>query len=172
VVGIAVGESGHLRKRTAQAIHQIVTNVFAPFFFASIGCERICLEFSLGLTATVIGVACVGKLLGAGWARAWAGWTRHRRWRWAGHECARRHGNYSGDPGAAGGIDPREHVRRDGDYGLVHFADVGAGHSLLIHRRRKLTLRDTVEAKLFLPNLTRRRALERCGRCVKWRRRL
>ena len=37
IIGIAVGESTHLRKRTSELIHGIVTNVFAPFFFASIG---------------------------------------------------------------------------------------------------------------------------------------
>src|ERR1700675_960397 len=34
ITGIAVGESSHLRKRTSEHIHEIVTNVFAPFFFA------------------------------------------------------------------------------------------------------------------------------------------
>lgn len=32
IIGIAVGESTHLRKRTSELIHGIVTNVFAPFF--------------------------------------------------------------------------------------------------------------------------------------------
>src|SRR5271163_2387740 len=59
VIGIAIGESGHLRKRTSESIHQIVTNVFAPFFFASIGLRtNFAANFHLGLTATVIGVAC------------------------------------------------------------------------------------------------------------------
>src|SRR5258708_21216866 len=77
VIGIAVGESAHLRKRTSEHIHQIVTNVFAPFFFASIGLRtNFVSNFNLGLTATVIGVACVGKLLGAGWEARLGGMDR------------------------------------------------------------------------------------------------
>ena len=58
IVGIAVGESSHLRKRTSEHIHQIVTHVFAPFFFASIGLRtNFASNFHLGLTATVLGVA-------------------------------------------------------------------------------------------------------------------
>src|SRR5260370_31289688 len=77
VIGIAVGESGHLRQRTSQHIHQIVNNVFAPFFFASIGLRtNFVSNFHLGLTATVIGVACAGKLLGAGWGARLGGMDR------------------------------------------------------------------------------------------------
>src|SRR6202451_2175144 len=58
VIGIAVGESGHLRKRTSEHIHEIVTNVFAPFFFASIGLRtNFVSKFDLRLTATVLVVA-------------------------------------------------------------------------------------------------------------------
>src|ERR1700689_340816 len=64
IIGIAVGESTHLRKRTSELIHGIVTNVFAPFFFASIGLRtNFVANFNLPITATVIGVACIGKLL-------------------------------------------------------------------------------------------------------------
>jgi Kef-type K+ transport system membrane component KefB len=37
IAGIAIGGSTHLRTRTVEQIRQIVMNVFAPFFFASIG---------------------------------------------------------------------------------------------------------------------------------------
>ena len=37
ITGAAVGESTHLRERTSEHIKEIVTNVFAPFFFVSIG---------------------------------------------------------------------------------------------------------------------------------------
>jgi mannitol/fructose-specific phosphotransferase system IIA component (Ntr-type) len=36
VVGVTLGESPRLRERTRQTIHQFVTNVFAPVFFASV----------------------------------------------------------------------------------------------------------------------------------------
>ncbi len=132
VVGIAVGESGHLRKRTSQHIHQIVNNVFAPFFFASIGLRtNFVSNFHLGLTATVIASSLRGQAAGSRLGRA-PGWDGPDIVTGSGarDECARSHGNHSGDPGAAGRIDPGKHVCGDGDHGLVHFAGFGAGHSL------------------------------------------
>jgi Kef-type K+ transport system membrane component KefB/mannitol/fructose-specific phosphotransferase system IIA component (Ntr-type) len=68
ITGAAVGESAHLRERTSEHIHQIVTNVFAPLFFASIGLHtNFVTNFHVGVTAVILGVACLGKLLGAGW---------------------------------------------------------------------------------------------------------
>ncbi len=68
ITGAAVGESAHLRKRTSEHIHQIVTNVFAPLFFASIGLHtNFITNFEPRLTAVILAIACVGKVLGAGW---------------------------------------------------------------------------------------------------------
>ncbi len=68
ITGAAVGESRHLRERTSESIHQIVTNVFAPLFFASIGLHtNFVKNFNPTLTLIVIAVACLGKVLGAGW---------------------------------------------------------------------------------------------------------
>jgi Kef-type K+ transport system membrane component KefB/mannitol/fructose-specific phosphotransferase system IIA component (Ntr-type) len=68
ITGAAVGESPHLRERTSEHIHQIVTNVFAPLFFASIGLHtNFVTNFHLEVTAVILGVACIGKVLGAGW---------------------------------------------------------------------------------------------------------
>ena len=81
IIGIAVGESTHLRKRTSELIHGIVTNVFAPFFFASIGLRtNFVANFNLPITATVIGVACIGKLLGAGMGARLGGMDRRTSW--------------------------------------------------------------------------------------------
>lgn len=68
ITGAAIGESAHLRKRTAEHIHEIVTNVFAPLFFASIGLHtNFVTNFQPGVTAVILVVACLGKILGAGW---------------------------------------------------------------------------------------------------------
>jgi Kef-type K+ transport system membrane component KefB/mannitol/fructose-specific phosphotransferase system IIA component (Ntr-type) len=68
ITGAAVGESPHLRERTSEHIHQIVTNVFAPLFFASIGLHtNFVTNFHLEVTAVILGVACLGKVVGAGW---------------------------------------------------------------------------------------------------------
>lgn len=68
ITGAAVGESTHLRERTSEHIKEIVTNVFAPLFFASIGLHtNFVTNFHFEVTAVILCVACVGKMLGAGW---------------------------------------------------------------------------------------------------------
>jgi len=37
IVGIAIGDSAHLKERTREIIQQFITNIFAPLFFVSIG---------------------------------------------------------------------------------------------------------------------------------------
>jgi Kef-type K+ transport system membrane component KefB/mannitol/fructose-specific phosphotransferase system IIA component (Ntr-type) len=155
ITGIAVGESGHLRKRTSNHIHEIVTNVFAPFFFASIGLRtNFVANFHLGLTLTVIAVACVGKLVGAGWGARLGGMDR---------SAALSVGLAMNARGAmemilgllalqAGLI--REHMF----VALVIMAlftslvSAPAIH-FLTQRRRSLTLKDVVVGRLFLPHL-------------------
>lgn len=155
VVGIAVGESGHLRKRTSQHIHQIVTNVFAPFFFASIGLRtNFASNFHLGLTATVLGVACLGKLLGAGWGARLGGMDK---------TSSLAVGLAMNARGAmeiilgilalqAGLIRENMFVAMVIMALLTSLISAPAIH-FLIGRRRKLTLKDTVTARLFLPQL-------------------
>src|ERR1700733_306687 len=156
VIGIAIGESGHLRQRTSQHIHQIVTNVFAPFFFASIGLRtNFVSNFHLGLTATVIGVACVGKLLGAGWGARLGGMDR---------TSSLAVGLAMNARGAmeiilgilalqAGLIRDNMFVAMVTRALLTSLLSAPAIH-FLVSLRRTLTLKDTVTAKLFLPNLT------------------
>src|SRR5258708_6302831 len=155
VIGIAVGESGHLRQRTSQHIHQIVNNVFAPFFFASIGLRtNFVSNFHLGLTATVIGVACAGKLLGAGWGARLGGMDR------TSSLAVGLAMNARGAMEIILGILALQAglIRENMFVAMVVMAlftsliSAPAIH-FLIRRRRKLTLKDTVTAKLFLPNL-------------------
>jgi Kef-type K+ transport system membrane component KefB/mannitol/fructose-specific phosphotransferase system IIA component (Ntr-type) len=155
VIGIAVGESGHLRKRTSEHIHQIVNNVFAPFFFASIGLRTdFVSNFHLGLTATVIGVACVGKLLGAGWGARLGGMDR------TSSLAVGLAMNARGAMEIILGILALQAglIRENMFVAMVVMAlftsliSAPAIH-FLIGRRRKLTLKDTVTAKLFLPTL-------------------
>jgi Kef-type K+ transport system membrane component KefB len=155
VMGIAVGESGHLRKRTSEHIHQIVTNVFAPFFFASIGLRtNFVSNFHLGLTATVIGVACLGKLLGACWGARLGGMDR---------TSSLAVGLAMNARGAmeiilgilalqAGLIRENMFVAMVIMALLTSLISAPAIH-FLIRRKRTLTLKETVSAKLFLPNL-------------------
>jgi Kef-type K+ transport system membrane component KefB/mannitol/fructose-specific phosphotransferase system IIA component (Ntr-type) len=81
LVGVAVGQSRHLRAETRGGVHEFVSNVFAPVFFATIGLRvDFVAAFDLPLVLTVFAVACLakgaGSLLGArvagvGWREAW-----------------------------------------------------------------------------------------------------
>jgi Kef-type K+ transport system membrane component KefB len=155
VIGIAVGESSHLRKRTSQHIHQIVTNVFAPFFFASIGLRTdFVSNFHLGLTATVIAVACAGKLLGAGWGARLGGMDR---------TSSLAVGLAMNARGAMeiilGMLALQSGLIRENMFvamvimALLTSLISAPSIHFLVRRKRKLTLKDTISAKLFLPNL-------------------
>jgi Kef-type K+ transport system membrane component KefB len=155
IIGIAVGESTHLRKRTSEHIHQIVTNVFAPFFFASIGLRtNFIANFDWRLTATVIAVACVGKLAGAGWGARLGGMDR--RSAWAVGLAMNARGAMEmilGMLALRAGL-----IREQMFVALVVMALVTSLISapsihFLISRRRALTLKDVVANSLFLPEL-------------------
>lgn len=79
IVAIAIGDS--LDDAIARDIRQIVTNVFAPFFFAGIGLRTdFAGNFSLRVTLTLIGVACLGKILGATWGARLGGMNARSSW--------------------------------------------------------------------------------------------
>jgi len=66
IAGVAIGDSHHLTERTRDTIHQFVTNIFAPIFFASIGLRIDFVEaFDYRIVLVVLGVAITGKLLGS-----------------------------------------------------------------------------------------------------------
>jgi Kef-type K+ transport system membrane component KefB/mannitol/fructose-specific phosphotransferase system IIA component (Ntr-type) len=77
VVGIMIGESPRLKERTRVVIHQFVTNVFAPVFFASLGLKvdfvrafdlRLCvLVFVIATAAKVLGCSVGARLGGLKW---------------------------------------------------------------------------------------------------------
>ncbi len=82
IVGVAFGDSPHLRERTRQTIHQFVTNVFAPVFFASVALRvdfiasfdpLLCLVVFVVATAAKL-VGCTGgaRLTGVPWREALA----------------------------------------------------------------------------------------------------
>ena len=165
IIGIAVGESTHLRKRTSDHIHEIVTNVFAPFFFASIGLRtNFVTNFNWHLTLTVIAVACLGKLLGAGWGAHLGGLDRRTSW---GVGLAM---NARGAMEIILGLLALQFglIRESMFVALVVMAlftsmiSAPAIH-YLIHSRKMLSLKNIVTGKLFLPNIdghTRKDILE------------
>jgi Kef-type K+ transport system membrane component KefB/mannitol/fructose-specific phosphotransferase system IIA component (Ntr-type) len=165
IIGIAVGESTHLRKRTSELIHGIVTNVFAPFFFASIGLRtNFVTNFNLPITVTVIAVACIGKLLGAGMGARLGGMDKRTSW---GVGLAM---NARGAMEMILGLLALQAglIRVTMFVALVVmalFTSLVSAPAIkfLIRRRRAVTLKDTVTSKLFLPAMTartKREALE------------
>lgn len=74
LVGIAIGDSSHLRERTRTTIDQFVSFIFAPLFFASIGLRvDFAANFDPWLVFAVLGLAASCKIagctLGALWGR-------------------------------------------------------------------------------------------------------
>ncbi|MCC6579603.1 MAG: cation:proton antiporter [Phycisphaeraceae bacterium] len=74
IAGVALGDSRHLRQSTREHIHQFITNIFAPIFFASIGLRLNFAEaFDPVLVVLVLVVAVAGKLAGGYWGARWGG---------------------------------------------------------------------------------------------------
>lgn len=65
MVGVAVGDSTHLRKRTRATLEQFVGFIFAPIFFATLALRvDFVANFDLGLCLLVLAIATAGKLAG------------------------------------------------------------------------------------------------------------
>jgi len=162
IMGIALGESSHLRKQTREHIHQVVTNVFAPLFFASIGLRiNFATHFSLGVTATVFAVACLGKVLGAGLGARLGGMDRRT-------SIAVGMGmNARGAMEIILGLLALQLglIRERLFVALVVMALLtslisGPAIHYLLQRRRAVSLKDSLSSKLFLQNLFARNRLE------------
>lgn len=65
MVGVAVGDSPHLRKRTRATLERFVGFIFAPIFFATLALRvDFVANFDLGLCLLVFVIATAGKLVG------------------------------------------------------------------------------------------------------------
>ena len=81
IAGVIIGDSSHLRERTRDTIHQFITHIFAPLFFASIGLRVNFIEaFNPMLVIIVLVIACAGKILGCYAGAKWAGMTPRESW--------------------------------------------------------------------------------------------
>jgi Kef-type K+ transport system membrane component KefB/mannitol/fructose-specific phosphotransferase system IIA component (Ntr-type) len=82
VMGIAIGDSSRLREHTRSILHEFVTNVFTPVFFATMALRVDFVEaFDLRLVVLMLAIACAAKiggcavgarLSGIGWREATA----------------------------------------------------------------------------------------------------
>lgn len=78
IMGIAIGDSVHLREEAREIIHQFVTNIFAPLFFVGIGLKvNFVANFDLQLVALVFFLAVFCKVAGASLG-AWMGGLKRR----------------------------------------------------------------------------------------------
>jgi Kef-type K+ transport system membrane component KefB/mannitol/fructose-specific phosphotransferase system IIA component (Ntr-type) len=81
IVGIAVGASSHLHERTRMMLEEVVSFIFAPVFFASIGLRvNFATHFDLTLVLLLLGLACAGKLIGAVAGARWGGMSQREAW--------------------------------------------------------------------------------------------
>lgn len=65
MVGVAVGDSNHFSHRTREMLHDIVTFIFAPLFFVSIGFRVSFTEqFDIKVIGLILAIAILGKLIG------------------------------------------------------------------------------------------------------------
>lgn len=81
IVGVALGDSPHLRERTRATIEQFVSFIFAPLFFASIGLRlNFVAHFDLTLTLLVLSIAIATKVVGCGLGGRYAGLPWRESW--------------------------------------------------------------------------------------------
>jgi mannitol/fructose-specific phosphotransferase system IIA component (Ntr-type) len=81
IVGVAIGASTHLQERTRVMLEEFVSFIFAPVFFASIGLRvNFLANFDAPLVATVLILACTGKLLGGYVGGRWGDLPTRDRW--------------------------------------------------------------------------------------------
>jgi Kef-type K+ transport system membrane component KefB/mannitol/fructose-specific phosphotransferase system IIA component (Ntr-type) len=65
IVGVAFGDTPHLKERTRLIVHDFVTNIFAPVFFASLGLRAdFVASFDLRLCVLVFLIASGAKIIG------------------------------------------------------------------------------------------------------------
>ncbi|HEX2983018.1 MAG TPA: cation:proton antiporter, partial [Ignavibacteriales bacterium] len=78
IMGIAIGDSAHLKERTRDIVQQFVTNIFAPLFFISIGLRiNFILNFDLPLVLLFTIIAVAGKVIGCGLGAYWGGLNKN-----------------------------------------------------------------------------------------------
>lgn len=67
IIGIAFGDSVHLKDDTKQILHQFITNIFAPLFFVSIGLRVNFIEnFDFQIVGIIALLAFITKVAGCG----------------------------------------------------------------------------------------------------------
>lgn len=77
IVGIAIGDSVHLKENTRELIQQFITNIFAPLFFVAIGLKvNFIANFDIVLVLVFITLAFIGKVVGCSIGARWGGMSK------------------------------------------------------------------------------------------------
>ncbi|MFO7861941.1 MAG: cation:proton antiporter [Desulfosalsimonas sp.] len=155
IMGVAIGDSSHLRERSRVIIGDFISFIFAPVFFASIGLKvNFAAHFDLRLVLAILVVTFVGKLAG-GTTGAWWGKMSFRESWVVGFAMVS-----VGAMGIIVGIIALEAgvIREQLFVALVIMAIVtsmlsGPGMRLILRPEKKLRLLDLLSPKLFLPEL-------------------
>jgi K+:H+ antiporter len=81
LVGVALGDSSHLREHTRTLFDRFVSFLFAPLFFATIGLRTdFLVHFDGLLFVSIVVIATIGKVIGCGLAARWAGMATREAW--------------------------------------------------------------------------------------------
>ena len=81
LVGVAIGDSRHLREQTRTTIHEFISFFFAPLFFASIGLKVDFLShFDPVLVVIVLVIASIGKIPACGLGAMLGGIAPRESW--------------------------------------------------------------------------------------------
>jgi len=81
IVGVAVGDSSHMREHSRVIIANFVSFIFAPVFFASIGLKvNFLTHFDLPLVLSLLFIACACKLAGGALGARWGGLLNREAW--------------------------------------------------------------------------------------------
>lgn len=81
LLGVAIGDSSHLREQTRTVISQFVSFIFVPLFFASVSLHIDFInQFDPVLVSIVLVLTGLGKLIGAGWGARFTGMSWREGW--------------------------------------------------------------------------------------------
>lgn len=77
LVGVAIGDSVHLKEHTREVVQQFVNNIFAPLFFVSIGLRvNFITNFDPLLTIIVLVLSFLGKIIGCTFGAKISGFSK------------------------------------------------------------------------------------------------
>ncbi len=158
MVGIALGDTHHLRQRTRSAIEQFVGNLFAPLFFAGVGLRVNFIEaFDPVMVVLVLAVAIAGKLFGCYWGARIASVPKRESWATGFAMCARGAMEIIlGQLALDAGLITEELFVAIVVMALVTSLMPGPAIQRLLQRKQARRLSDLIDAKAFVANLEAR----------------